>query len=296
MEGLWDWVRLHGNDIAQILVLTVVMYLALHFVRGTRGAGVLRGLIIIFTVTFVAASFLTNIAGFEAIHYLLTQFLGLAALVLIIVIFQPELRHGLVRLGSNPFLRRLFRAEERMVQEVVKSVAYLSRNKIGALIVIARQVQLGGFIDRGVRLDAEVSAELLNAIFQPTSPLEDGAVIIQHQRIAAACCILPLTENPTLSRTLGTRHRAALGVTEESDAVAVVVSEQTGRVSVAVGGVLTSDVDVEGLGPMLRRLLSGTPEEEEEALARRNPDAAAADPPEPAEPAEGPLEQAKEVP
>lgn len=262
MDWLWDWARLHANDMAQILVLTVAVYLALYFVRGTRGAGVLRGLIIIFTVTFVAASFLTNIAGFEAIHYLLTQFLGLAALVLIIVIFQPELRHGLVRLGSNPFLRRLFRAEEQMVQEVVKSVAYLARNKIGALVVIARQVQLGGFIERGVRLDAEVSAELLNAIFQPTSPLEDGAVIIQHQRLAAACCILPLTENPTLSRTLGTRHRAALGVTEESDAVAIVVSEQTGRVAVAVGGTLTPDVEVEQLGPLLGQLLSGTSAQE----------------------------------
>ena len=259
MDWLRTWVTAYGNDVAQILVLTVVLYLALHFVRGTRGAGVLRGLIIIFIVTFVAASFLTNIAGFEAVHYLLTQFLGIAALVLIIVIFQPELRHGLVRLGSNPFLRRLFRAQEHVAQEVTKSVAYLSRNKTGALIVIARQVQLGGFIERGVGLDAKVSAEVLNAIFQPSSPLEDGAVIIQHERLAAACCILPLTENPTLSRTLGTRHRAALGVTEESDAVTIVVSEQTGNIALAVQGELTSNVNVEELRGLLERLLSGVP-------------------------------------
>lgn len=259
MDWLRNWVVTYGSDVAQVLVLTVVLYLALHFVRGTRGAGVLRGLIIIFIVTFVAASFLTNIAGFEALHHLLTQFLGIAALVLIIVIFQPELRHGLVRLGSNPFLRKLFRAQEHVAQEVAKSVAYLSRNKIGALIVIARQVQLGGFIERGVGLDAELSAEVLNAIFQPTSPLEDGAVIIQHQRLAAACCILPLTENPTLSRTLGTRHRAALGVTEGSDAVAIVVSEQTGNVAVAVHGDLTRNANVEELRPLLEQLFSGIP-------------------------------------
>lgn len=259
MDWLRNWAVTYGNDVAQVLVLTVVLYLALHFVRGTRGAGVLRGLIIIFIVTFVAASFLTNIAGFGAVHYLLTQFLGIAALVLIIVIFQPELRHGLVRLGSNPFLRKLFRAQEHVAQEVAKSVAYLSRNKIGALIVIARQMQLGGFIERGVGLDAEISAEVLNAVFQPTSPLEDGAVIIQHQRLAAACCILPLTENPTLSRTLGTRHRAALGVTEESDAVAIVVSEQTGNIAVAVHGDLTRNANVEELRPLLEQLLSGVP-------------------------------------
>jgi len=257
MDWLWNWAAMHANDAAQILVLTVVLYLALHFVRGTRGAGVLRGLIIIFIVTFVATSFLVNMAGFEAIHYLLTQFLGIAALVLIIVIFQPELRHGLIRLGSNPFLRGLFRGEAHMLQEVAKSVAHLSRSRIGALIVIARQVQLGGFIERGIGLDAEVSAELLNAVFQPTSPLEDGAVIIQHQRLAAACCILPLTENPDLSRTLGTRHRAALGVAEESDAVTVVVSEQTGQVAVAVQGELTTNVNVDQLHGLLEQLLSG---------------------------------------
>jgi diadenylate cyclase len=263
MEWLRNWVSLHGNDAAQILVLTVLLYMGLHFIRGTRGAGVLRGLIIIFTLSFVTASILTNIAGFEAMHYLLTQFLGIAALLLIIVVFQPELRHGLVRLGSSPFLRSLFRTEQHLVQEVTDSAGYLSRNRIGGLVVLARQVQLQGFIERGVRLDAEVSAELLNAIFQPTSPLEDGAVIIQHQRLAAACCILPLTENPTLSRTLGTRHRAALGVTEESDAVAVVISEQTGNISVAHQGQLTTNVEPDQLRGMLQQLLTGKGAQEE---------------------------------
>jgi len=256
MGSWWAWLISHHADIIQILILTVLFYVALHFVRGTRGAGMFRGLIIMFIVTFVAASFLTNIAGLEAIHYLLTQFLGVAALVLIIVIFQPELRYGLIRLGSNPFLRSLFRVEGQVIREVVEAVAYLSRNKIGALIVIARGVQLGAFIDRGIPLDAQVSAELLNAIFQPTSPLEDGAVIIQHERVAAACCILPLTENPTLSRTLGTRHRAALGVTEESDAVAVVASEQTGQISVALNGQLMRDLTPEELRDLLARILA----------------------------------------
>jgi len=257
MGWLRSWAALHGNEVAQILVLAVLLYMGLHFIRGTRGAGVLRGLIIIFTVIFVTASILTNIAGFEEIHYLLTQFLGIAALLLIIVVFQPELRHGLVRLGSNPFLRSLFRTEQQLVQEVAKSAGYLSRNRIGGLVVLARQVHLQTLIERGVRLDAEVSADLLNAIFQPTSPLEDGAVIIQHQRLAAACCILPLTENPSLSHALGTRHRAALGVTEESDAVAVVVSEQTGNISVAHQGQLTTNVDPDDLRGMLQQLLSG---------------------------------------
>ncbi len=257
MDWLRSWASLYANDAAQVLVLTAILYLVFRFVRGTRGAGVLRGLIIIFTVSFVAASFLANMAGFEAIHYLLTQFLGLAALVLIIVIFQPELRHGLVRLGRNPFLKALFRAEAQVIREVVKSASTLSRNKIGALIVIARQVRLGDFIEGGVQLDAEVSAELLNAVFQPTSPLEDGAVIIQDQRVAAACCILPLTENPSLSPTLGTRHRAALGVTEGSDAVAVVVSEQTGRITLAVEGGLRENLAAEELGELLQSLVAG---------------------------------------
>jgi diadenylate cyclase len=263
MEWLKNWALLHGNDVAQILVLAVLLYIGLRFIRGTRGAGVLRGVVIIFIVIFVTASILTNIAGFEAIHYLLTQFVNIAAVLLIIVVFQPELRHGLVRLGSNPFLRSLFRTEQQLVQEVAESAGYLSRNRIGALVVLARQVHLQGFIERGVRLDAEVSAELLNAVFQPTSPLEDGAVIIQDQRLAAACCILPLTENPTLSRTLGTRHRAALGVTEESDAVAVVVSEQTGNISVAYQGELTANVDPDHLRGMLQQLLTGKAAREE---------------------------------
>jgi diadenylate cyclase len=257
MGWLRSWTSLHGSDVAQILVLAVLLYIGLRFIRGTRGAGVLRGLIIIFIVMFVTASILTNVAGFEQIHYLLTQFLGIAALLLIIVVFQPELRHGLVRLGSSPFLRSLFRTEQHLVEEVTQSAGYLSRNRIGALLVLAREVQLPSLIERGVRVDAELSAELLNAIFQPTSPLEDGAVIIQHQRVAAACCILPLTENPTLSRTLGTRHRAALGVTEESDAVAVVISEQTGNISVACQGQLTTNVDLDQLRDMLQQLLTG---------------------------------------
>jgi len=225
--------RFTVNGVIDVLVVAVLVYEALMVVRGTRAGHILVGILIMVTIYAAAVWF-----GLEALRSLLSfivPYLGIA----IIVLFQSEIRRTLARIGrKNLFgFGKGFRAPEA-TNEIMLALEQFSEQKIGALIVLERDIGLRTFVESGVMLDSRVSRDLLISIFQPGLPLHDGAVIVQKERIAAAACFLPLTTNPQLSRKLGTRHRAAIGITEETDCLALVVSEETGRISVASFGEL----------------------------------------------------------
>jgi diadenylate cyclase len=232
------------TGIIDILVVAFVVYQALMVVRGTRAGHILIGIL-----TMVSIYALALWGGLEALRSLLSfivPYLGLA----IIVLFQSEIRRTLARIGRKNWfgLRTGFRAPES-ISEILLAVEQFAQNKTGALIVLERDIGLRTFIESGVRLEAYISRDLLLTIFETGLPLHDGAAILQKERVAAAACFLPLTTNPVLSRTLGTRHRAAIGITEETDCLSLVVSEETGRISLAAFGELIQGLslnEVEG--------------------------------------------------
>jgi diadenylate cyclase len=228
-----------------IVIVAVLIYQFLLIIRGRRAVHVLLGLGVLAVIYAVAVW-----AKLDLLHTILATLAPYTAIA-IIVMFQSELRRALARLGRRPFLgvSRLERRE--LSQEVVLAVGRMSQNKIGALIVLERKIGLRTFVESGVNLDAAVSRDLLCAIFHPGGALHDGAVIIQGDRISAAACFLPLTTNPLLVSELGTRHRAALGISEESDCLAIVVSEETGKVSIAAFGEIEIDVPLERLEHVL---------------------------------------------
>jgi len=253
-----DWLIEHWQIPVEVLLIAVAIYYVLQALRGSRGAGVLRGLVVVFTVAFLLVSVLLAYSEFYRITYLLQQFLTLSAFVLIVV-FQPELRRGLIRLGQQSLLGSVFRRETEMIREVTDAVQRMSEYRIGALITFEREIGLKTYIEGGTRLDAQVTSGLLGSIFYPGGPLHDGAVIISEQRVVAAGCLFPLTEKTGLAKTMGTRHRAGIGVTEESDAVSLIVSEETGRVSIAVGGQITENVPLDRLASVLGDLVVSHP-------------------------------------
>jgi diadenylate cyclase len=222
------------TGVIDILVVAFVVYQALMVVRGTRAGHILIGILTIVSIYAAALWF-----GLEALRSLLSfivPYLGIA----IIVLFQSEIRRTLARIGRKNWfgLRQGFRAPEA-TNEILMAVEHLAQNKTGALIVLERDIGLRTFVESGVRLEAHISRDLLLTIFETGLRLHDGAVIIQKERVAAAACFLPLTTNPALSSTLGTRHRAAIGITEETDCLSLVVSEETGRISAAAFGELS---------------------------------------------------------
>lgn len=237
-----------------ILVVALVIYYVIMLIRGTRAVQLLKGLAVL-----VIASSVSKLLGLQTIQWILDQ-VRLAIIVALPIVFQPELRRALEQLGRGKFFARplSFLGEEdmsRLINELVRSVQLLNKNKDGALIVIERETGVNDFIETGIKLDAVVSAEFLVNIFVPRTPLHDGAAIIRGDRVVAAGCFLPLTDSPYLSKQLGTRHRAALGITEVSDAVAIIVSEETGTISVAEEGRLTRYLDEKNLREMLENLL-----------------------------------------
>jgi uncharacterized protein (TIGR00159 family) len=186
---------------------------------------------------------------------LLLQGVLAGSFIAVIIIFAPEMRRGLLRLAQAPFLAPLFHGPSlQVIDEIVNSCVKLAKNRIGALVAVEREVGLGEYVENGQRVDAVVSSELLESVFYPGNPLHDGAVVIQHDRVAAAACLFPLSEDPGLARSMGTRHRAAIGISEETDAIAIVVSEETGRISVCVGGKIQGDLTRESLDKILREL------------------------------------------
>jgi diadenylate cyclase len=219
--------------IVDILVVAFLVYEALMVVRGTRAGHILLG--ILFMVLFYVAAVWGGLEALRSVLSFIVPYLGIA----IIVLFQSEIRRTLARLGRKRWfgLGSDYRPLES-VAEIMLAVEQLASRKTGALIVLERDIGLRTFVESGVRLDAHISRDLLLSIFQPGLPLHDGAVIVQNDRVAAAACFLPLTTNPAFRSELGTRHRAAIGITEETDCLTLVVSEETGRVSVAAAGVL----------------------------------------------------------
>lgn len=240
--------------ILQIVMFYLFFYAALRFMEGTRGAGIFRGLVVFIVVAFVGLSWLTEQLNLDVVAYVLKNWILSALVIGTIVLFQPELRKAFVRLGQNPILLTFFKGQSHVVKTLVTTATRLSAKKIGAIIAVEREGGLGSYLESGTRLDAELSVELLEAIFYPGNPLHDAGVIIQHERVAAAGCLFPLTENPDLDRSIGTRHRAAIGLSEESDAIVIVVSEQTGNLSIGIGGKLHTQLDAATMEKMLTDL------------------------------------------
>jgi diadenylate cyclase len=222
----------------------------------------LKGLALLFLVGFLGASFLAKHFNLDRIDFLLRTFATWSVLALIII-FQPELRRGLIRLGQASFLRPFLHSERALVDEIVEATTSLAMERIGALIAITREVGLRSYIEGGVPLDAAVNRDLLRSIFYPGNPLHDGGVIIHEGRVAAAGCLFPLSENPNAPPSFGTRHRAGIGITEESDAICVIVSEERGKISLAEGGKVREDLSPEELRQNLRRLLAQSPSPKE---------------------------------
>jgi len=256
----WSWLRrLVGGGVPwwqmlfELVLIGVVVYLCLRFLRGTRGARLLSGVIVVLVGSALVVRVLADTFQLERIQLLYSHMVP-AMLLVALVVFQPELRRGLMRLGQTPRLGGWLGQMNPVVDQICRSVAYLSKNKIGAVIAIERRVGLLAVAESGYRLDAAVTAELLNTIFWPGSALHDMGVIIRRGRVLAARCQFPLAEAGEAGSELGSRHRAALGLSNESDALVIVVSEETGTISVAEHGQLTRGLDV----PQLRGvLLSG---------------------------------------
>lgn len=239
-----------GRSLGEIFLIYMVVYVVLRIMQGTSGTSILRGLAFIIVLISIGVLFFVRRLQLYTIDWLMTEFVPVF-IIPIIILFQPEFRRALLRLGQNPVFRIFLKPEYQVTNEIIKAVENLSRNKIGALIAIEREVGLDNFVETGTKLNADVSSELLNTIFWPGSPLHDGAVIIQEQKISAAGCLLPLTENTEKSKKLGTRHRAGIGLTEETDAIVIIVSEETGIISTGFKGVLSRNVDEEGLKKIL---------------------------------------------
>jgi len=239
------------RDVIDIVLVTIGIYWILILIRGTRAFQILLGLLVLY-----ALSVLSEIFQLVTLRTLLENFVQYGVLI-VIVLFQHDIRRALARVGRGFFPSAEMQRETQLLEEVVRACQDLSRKWIGALIVLEREIQLGDQIETGTQLDAAVHKDLLISIFNPASPLHDGAVMIQNGRMSYAGCILPLTMRDDLPAGVGTRHRAAVGLSEESDAVIVVVSEETGGLSMALGGALVQGLDAPNLRAVLRDILNG---------------------------------------
>lgn len=254
--------QLRFMDLIDIAIVAYVAYRAILLIRGTRAVQLIKGLAVLIIST-KASEWL----GLYTINWLLRNTMTVGVIALLIV-FQPELRRALEQLGRggflvNPFFSISEEEINKLINELAHAVQVFTKNKMGALIVLERNTGLNEVIETGVEIGGKVTAELLVNIFIPNTPLHDGAVVIRNDKIMAAGCFLPLTENPNLSKELGTRHRAALGITEQSDAVSIIVSEETGVISVAVDGKLTRYLDIKTFKEMIKNLLHSKKEQKQ---------------------------------
>jgi len=239
------------RDTVDILLVAAGIYWLLLLIRGTRAIQILVGLIVL-----IALSLASELFQLAALGMILERFLGSAVLI-IVILFQNDIRRALARVGRGFFPSFSVEQEFQVVEEIVRAAGALSQRGHGALIVLERESNLGDLIEAGVPIDAQISKELLTSIFQPSSPMHDGAVVIQEGRVSSAGCILPLTLRTDLPEGLGTRHRAAVGITEETDALVVVVSEETAKISVVLGGEMLRGLDAPRLRVVLRDILGG---------------------------------------
>ncbi|RBP88056.1 diadenylate cyclase [Cytobacillus firmus] len=240
--------KLLANTI-DILLVWYVIYKLIMIVKGTKAVQLLKGIFVIILVKVASDKFHLQTLGWMMEQVLLWGFLA------IIIIFQPELRRALEQLGRGRFFSRTANQEEenqeKLVESIAKAVDYMAKRRIGALISVERETGMNDYIETGIQLDSKISSELLINIFIPNTPLHDGAVIIQKNCVAAAACYLPLSESPFISKELGTRHRAALGISEVTDSITIIVSEETGSVSLTKNGELHRDLKAEAFKDML---------------------------------------------
>jgi len=238
--------QIRWQDILDIVLVSLLLYRLLLFIKGTKAVQMLIGLGVL-----LLAALLSGYTGLYTMDWIIQSFWAQIVIALI-VLFQPEIRRALAQMGETPFLQSFTSAEElKSLEEIVKATVALANRKIGALIVIERETSLKEFVEIGTPLDAKVTREILLSIFHPTSPIHDGAVVIRGNRIIAAGCFLPITLSSEIGKTLGTRHRAGLGLTEETDAVVIIVSEETGGISMAIGGKLETHLDMGTLRDIL---------------------------------------------
>ena len=258
-------------DVLDILIIAYLIYRLLLLVRKTNSSRLIKGVLVVVVALWLSAGRL------RAFNYVLSHIVLQWGIVALIVLFQPEIRRGLEQVGSSrlPFLQLFSKPEvdrhtmEKAISETVSACGDMSKSRTGALIVFERKNQLDEHLRSGTRLDAEVSSELLKNIFFVKAPMHDGAVLIREGRVLGAGCMLPLSKNVNLSRDLGMRHRAGIGMSENADAVVVLVSEETGSISVAVGGMLKRHLMTETLEQLLRNELLPQPEESEESGKKR---------------------------
>jgi diadenylate cyclase len=244
--------RFGWRDVVDILIVAIVIYEILKLIRGTRavqmalGAGLMVGMF-----------YLSGWTQLSTVNWFIRNMVGYVVFALI-VLFQADIRRALAHFGRARFIRSFTRTEDgdEVIEELAVAATMLSGQRIGAIIAVERGIGLRNFVEAGIPLDATLTYDLLVTIFRPGSPLHDGAVIIQGDRVAAAACFLPLTVNPFVSKDFGTRHRAAIGLTEETDAIAIVVSEETGTISLALAGQIERGLNVEELRARLRELMS----------------------------------------
>src|SRR6188472_3328486 len=238
-------------DLLDIAIVSILIYEFLKLIRGTRAVQMAVGSLLVIGLFYVS-----QLAPLQTLNWLIRNALVYVAFAAI-VIFQSDIRRALAHFGQAPFFRYFNRQEaaDETVEEVVVAATMLSQQKIGAIVAIEREIGLRNYIESGIPLDAALTYDLLATIFRPGSPLHDGAVIIQENRVAAAACFLPLTINPKISRELGPRHRAAIGLTEEGDALAVIVSEETGNISLAIDGHIERAMSSDDLRDRLRSLV-----------------------------------------
>jgi len=249
LAELFDHLR--WQDIVDIILVSLILYRILLIIKGTRAAKMLLGLGVL-----VVVSFFSKFLELHTLDWMISSFWGQVVIV-VIILFQPEIRRALAQMGESTILQSLTTAEElRSLDEIIKTSMSLASKKIGALMVIERAVSLKDYVEIGTPLDARVSKELLLSIFHPTSPIHDGAIVIRGNRVVAAGCFLPITLGAEVSKSLGTRHRAGLGITEETDAVAIVVSEETGIISVGVDGKFDTYTEIGALRDRLADLFT----------------------------------------
>ena len=254
--------RININDVVDILIVTYIFYKVFMFIKDTRAEQVLKGIVLLFVITQISKIF-----KLHTLYWILIKTLDLG-FIAALIIFQPELRAGLEYIGRTKFSffskNNISVSEDKLnktIEEIIEALYSLSRQKIGALIILERHTKIGDIINTGTSIDGEVSRQLLINIFIPNTPLHDGAVVIRDSEIKAAACFLPLTQSKDLSKELGTRHRAAIGVSEVSDCISLIVSEETGDVSIAKAGKIYRKISKERMTNILRSNLKITPQE-----------------------------------
>ncbi len=254
MDSLLEFFRFTPfslRDVIDIALVAYIIYRFLLLMRGTRGVQMTFGLVVLLLFYWI-----TRFYRLTAVQWLLSNILTYLVFA-VIVLYQNEIRRGLAGIGKTSIWGHQRRRSNTGFEEIILAATTLAPKKIGALIVIERDIGLRNYVESGIALDALLTYDLLVTVFSPNTPLHDGAVIVQRNRVVAAGCFLPLTLDPYLSKELGTRHRAAIGVTEETDAVAIIVSEETGTISMAIGGKITRDLDGASLRAALQNAMEG---------------------------------------